>query len=500
MAVSVSFRDRIFSRMVKLDLEEGKDYGEIQFIESCSWDVILWFSEYARSMHSQTPLDQSASFTLHQSKVIRKGSCFKLGMNHGGWNEELLRELFDFYSAQEILKLDWPCTSRQDKLLWMGNCSGIFGVKSAFLVNKGFNGHYEEDILWRNLWKMNLHQRLKNAVEEYEKLFELEQISTDIVEGPFLPVMTNYPADALVINTNVAIGTDQIALSMVVRDARRKLVFLASSLSATIPPYLAEMKAMEWAIGHQWSLFWISRRQKMLVDLVAKFTLSNSFAFDHFDVNRESIPFAFQQQILMDVMDVRPHPCHYPCRTAITHFGHLTQRLLALDLPFLRSISLSSATHLPFPFLLASPFVADLPLLRHHFFLFSAAVLRFWPGYVPSRISATISVEVHPLDFFTNCGRSGSTAGARLCAIIMFDVTACLTYKNVPTWHRDLCRVCENMPIVLCGNKVDVKNRQVNAKQVTFQRKKNLQYYEISAKSNYNFEKPFLYLAKKLAG
>jgi GTP-binding nuclear protein Ran len=49
--------------------------------------------------------------------------------------------------------------------------------------------------------------------------------------------------------------------------------------------------------------------------------------------------------------------------------------------------------------------------------------------------------------------------------------------------------VCENIPIVLCGNKVDVRNRQVKAKQVTFHRKKNLQYYEISAKSNYNFEK-----------
>lgn len=61
-------------------------------------------------------------------------------------------------------------------------------------------------------------------------------------------------------------------------------------------------------------------------------------------------------------------------------------------------------------------------------------------------------------------------------------------------------RVCENIPIVLCGNKVDVKNRQVKAKQVTFHRKKNLQYYEISAKSNYNFEKPFLYLARKIAG
>ncbi|KAI9191318.1 hypothetical protein LWI28_006879 [Acer negundo] len=63
-----------------------------------------------------------------------------------------------------------------------------------------------------------------------------------------------------------------------------------------------------------------------------------------------------------------------------------------------------------------------------------------------------------------------------------------------------IARVCENIPIVLCGSKVDVKNRQVKAKQVIFHRKKNLQYYEISAKSNYNFEKPFLYLARKLAG
>jgi GTP-binding nuclear protein Ran len=40
------------------------------------------------------------------------------------------------------------------------------------------------------------------------------------------------------------------------------------------------------------------------------------------------------------------------------------------------------------------------------------------------------------------------------CAIIMFDVTARVTYKNVPNWHRDLVRVCENIPMVLCGNKV----------------------------------------------
>ncbi|KAI3500551.1 hypothetical protein L1887_36375 [Cichorium endivia] len=78
------------------------------------------------------------------------------------------------------------------------------------------------------------------------------------------------------------------------------------------------------------------------------------------------------------------------------------------------------------------------------------------------------------------------------CAIIMFDVSARLTYENRLTYKN-------NIPIVICANKVDMKNRHVKTKQVTFHRKKNEQYYEI-AKINYNFEKPFLYLARKLAG
>ena len=47
---------------------------------------------------------------------------------------------------------------------------------------------------------------------------------------------------------------------------------------------------------------------------------------------------------------------------------------------------------------------------------------------------------------------------------------------------------------------VDIKDRKVKAKHINFHRKKNLQYYDISAKSNYNFEKPFLWLARKLSG
>lgn len=86
------------------------------------------------------------------------------------------------------------------------------------------------------------------------------------------------------------------------------------------------------------------------------------------------------------------------------------------------------------------------------------------------------------------------------CAIIMFDVTSRITYTHVPNWHHDLTSVCNNIPIVLCGNKVDIMDRKVKANQITFHLKKNLQYYDISAKSNYNFEKPFLWLARKLSG
>jgi len=144
-------------------------------------------------------------------------------------------------------------------------------------------------------------------------------------------------------------------------------------------------------------------------------------------------------------------------------------------------------------------------------------VKRHLTGEFEKKYIATLGVEVHPLTFHTTRGmirfNVWDTAGQEKfgglrdgyyiqgqCAIVMFDVTARVTYKNVPNWHRDLIRVCENIPMVLVGNKVDVKDRKVKAKSITFHRKKNLQYYDISAKSNYNFEKPFLYLARKLIG
>ena len=106
---------------------------------------------------------------------------------------------------------------------------------------------------------------------------------------------------------------------------------------------------------------------------------------------------------------------------------------------------------------------------------------------------ATLGVEVHPLVFYTNRGATqfncwdtaGQEKGGPLpidyddspCAMIMWDVTSpdtCNPSKLV-NFYNHLVRWHQNIPIVLCGNKVDREDRQVKAESITTHRKKNLQ-------------------------
>merc|ERR1712137_1333061 len=89
-------------------------------------------------------------------------------------------------------------------------------------------------------------------------------------------------------------------------------------------------------------------------------------------------------------------------------------------------------------------------------------VKRHLTGEFEKKYIPTLGVEVHPLKFTTNCGpltfNVWDTAGQEKfgglrdgyyiqgqCAIIMFDVTSRITYKNVPNWHRDLVRACKSL-------------------------------------------------------
>ncbi|KAG0196008.1 GTP-binding nuclear protein gsp1/Ran [Mortierella sp. NVP41] len=147
----------------------------------------------------------------------------------------------------------------------------------------------------------------------------------------------------------------------------------------------------------------------------------------------------------------------------------------------------------------------------------STFVKRNLAGDLEKKYLADVGAEVYPLTFTTNYGdiifntwdsalsekfgrpRDSFYVNGQ-CGIIMFDLTSRITYRNVPGWHREIVHRCGNIPIVICGSKVDIRERKLKPKVIDFHRKMSLQYHEISAKGNYNLEKPFLSLARELTG
>ena len=140
-------------------------------------------------------------------------------------------------------------------------------------------------------------------------------------------------------------------------------------------------------------------------------------------------------------------------------------------------------------------------------------ISRFFEQSFERSYNPTTEAMIHTLVLYTNRGAIklnvwdtvGQEKGGSLRdnyyiqadgAIIMFDLTSRVSHRNISNWHSDLTRMCENIPIVIGGNKFELEEH----KKITFHRKKNLQYYDMSAKSNYNIEKPFLYLIRKLSG
>lgn len=85
------------------------------------------------------------------------------------------------------------------------------------------------------------------------------------------------------------------------------------------------------------------------------------------------------------------------------------------------------------------------------------------------------------------------------CAILMFDVTSIPSYKNIPDWYQKINDKYPGILMVLCGNKADSKDRKVRPKFITHHKKYNIPYYDISAKTVFNIDKPFMYFVNRLA-
>jgi GTP-binding nuclear protein Ran len=116
--------------------------------------------------------------------------------------------------------------------------------------------------------------------------------------------------------------------------------------------------------------------------------------------------------------------------------------------------------------------------------------MAFYTSYGP--------IELRVSDPFAFSITNGFYATAK-AAIIFFDLTSRLSYRSINSSYSDIRKYCLNeIPVLLVGNKVD--EVRLRPKYLTFHRKHKLDYIEMSALTNYNIEKPFEYIIRKLLG
>ncbi len=131
----------------------------------------------------------------------------------------------------------------------------------------------------------------------------------------------------------------------------------------------------------------------------------------------------------------------------------------------------------------------------------------------------TVGIKSHLLKFNTNyglivlniheCGGHKNFVGLPInyyqhsdAVIVMFDLTSLETYKLAKDRIHNILLAIPKLPLVLCGNKVDLQDRKVKSEEIAvhleskFGRK--ILYYNISVKSNYNFQKLFLVLLRQI--
>ena len=137
----------------------------------------------------------------------------------------------------------------------------------------------------------------------------------------------------------------------------------------------------------------------------------------------------------------------------------------------------------------------------------------FEKKYVP-----TSGVSVVELPFYTNQGvvnvRYHDTAGqekyaaARVsgpidAAFVFFSLDSQISLREAKYYYQQVKDL--GMPVVLLGGKCDVKEPRVNREMIRawlseLKRGGEVVYYDVSGKSNYNFEKPFLAVLRALMG
>ena len=82
----------------------------------------------------------------------------------------------------------------------------------------------------------------------------------------------------------------------------------------------------------------------------------------------------------------------------------------------------------------------------------------------------------------------------------MVDQSCRLSYQRVPMILQDILRICPNIPVLLCANKIDLnpplRFNGTHTRRIAIRNR--LDYTLISVKRNLNLDKPFQYFLRKL--
>ena len=140
----------------------------------------------------------------------------------------------------------------------------------------------------------------------------------------------------------------------------------------------------------------------------------------------------------------------------------------------------------------------------------TAFIKRHITGEFEEEYNPTTGATIHPLVFYTNHGTVtfniwewGGSQYNYECykgaygAILMFDSTNYDPNDSIRDWILSLRSIAGDIPITICGNKVDSRCIH-NFIAIASLLSPTVKYYDISVKSNYNLEKPFLHLARKV--
>ena len=74
---------------------------------------------------------------------------------------------------------------------------------------------------------------------------------------------------------------------------------------------------------------------------------------------------------------------------------------------------------------------------------------------------------------------------------LVYDISVKTSFDNIPKWITFI-RTIENTSLVLCGNKIDLSNREVKKEEgEELAKKEGIQFFEVSAKTDENIKNMF---------